>query len=338
MKKRTRVLHITLSSVIIFCILPPTTPSLFIDRITIQNCTLYDGTILYVGGSGPGNYTHIQTAINNASNGDTVFVYDDSSPYYENLLINKSICLLEENKNTTINDGRNLRSVISITVDRINVSEFTIQNCLFNTSCATIRVTSNFSNIENNIITHMQSEDKNSYGIYLKNSVNTTILKNTITNCYYAGIELENSHNNMISNNNVSQSYWSSLILSSSSNNTITKNVLTDTLCIVLLSSDHNFIHHNTLNATIGMLLANSSKNTITCNNIMKNPQHNTHIFIGASYAERDKVWDGNYWNKPRILPKIIFGQTILKKIRIPSIEIDWHPAKQPIIIDTENY
>ncbi|MCK4416367.1 MAG: hypothetical protein KAU84_04365, partial [Thermoplasmatales archaeon] len=36
------------------------------------------GNILYVGGSGPGNYTKIQDAINAAWYGDTVFVYDDS--------------------------------------------------------------------------------------------------------------------------------------------------------------------------------------------------------------------------------------------------------------------
>ena len=41
------------------------------------------GNTLYVGGSGPGNYTRIQDAIDNASDGDTVFVYDDSSPYFE---------------------------------------------------------------------------------------------------------------------------------------------------------------------------------------------------------------------------------------------------------------
>jgi len=35
---------------------------------------------LYVGGNGEGNYSSIQDAINNASEGDIVFVFDDSSP------------------------------------------------------------------------------------------------------------------------------------------------------------------------------------------------------------------------------------------------------------------
>ena len=43
------------------------------------------GTWLYVGGSGPGNYTRIQDAINDSSDGDTVFVY--SGHYAEHLVI-----------------------------------------------------------------------------------------------------------------------------------------------------------------------------------------------------------------------------------------------------------
>ena len=49
------------------------------------------GKTLYVGGSGPGNYSSIQEAIDNASDGDTVFVFDESSPYNESITINTSI-------------------------------------------------------------------------------------------------------------------------------------------------------------------------------------------------------------------------------------------------------
>ncbi|GAH12836.1 unnamed protein product, partial [marine sediment metagenome] len=64
-----------------------------------------DGITLYVGGSGAGNYTKIQDAIDDANDGDTVFVFDDSSPYYENVMVDKSISLIGENKETTIIDG-----------------------------------------------------------------------------------------------------------------------------------------------------------------------------------------------------------------------------------------
>ena len=51
------------------------------------------GNILYVGGSGPGNYSKIQDAIDDASDGDTVFVFNGI--YYENVWIDeKSINLM----------------------------------------------------------------------------------------------------------------------------------------------------------------------------------------------------------------------------------------------------
>ena len=84
------------------------------------------GKTLYVGGLGPDNYTKIQDAIVNASDDDTVFVFDDSSPYYENIMIDKSINLIGENKNTTIIDGSRKDDVVHINADSVKLSFFTI--------------------------------------------------------------------------------------------------------------------------------------------------------------------------------------------------------------------
>ena len=54
---------------------------------TTSTQTQSRGDTLYVGGSGPGNYTRIQDAIDNATDDDTVFVY--SGCYTENININK---------------------------------------------------------------------------------------------------------------------------------------------------------------------------------------------------------------------------------------------------------
>ena len=85
--------------------------------------------VLYVGGNGPNNYTKIQDAIDNASLGDTVFVYDDSSPYYENITIDKSINLIGENKDTTVINGSELDSfldTINITANNVKIQGFGI--------------------------------------------------------------------------------------------------------------------------------------------------------------------------------------------------------------------
>jgi hypothetical protein len=72
------------------------------------------GNWLYIGGTGPGNYSRIQEAIDNASTGDTVFVYDDSSPYLENILIDKSISVVGEDCNSTVIIGNSSTDIMII--------------------------------------------------------------------------------------------------------------------------------------------------------------------------------------------------------------------------------
>ena len=67
----------------------------------ISYCGSGQGDIFYVGGGGPGNFTRIQDAIDNASNGDTVFVFDESSPYYEHVIVDKRIRKQQSSMATT---------------------------------------------------------------------------------------------------------------------------------------------------------------------------------------------------------------------------------------------
>jgi parallel beta-helix repeat protein len=84
------------------------------------------GNWLYVGGFGPGNYTRIQDAIDNASSEDTIFVFNGT--YSENVIINKTINLIGENKNTTIIDGGKIDYPLWIKTSFVNVSGFTVSN------------------------------------------------------------------------------------------------------------------------------------------------------------------------------------------------------------------
>lgn len=90
----------------------------------------YTGNIFYVGGTGEGNYSSIQEAINNASSGDTIYVYHYSSPYIEHVVIDKSIMLKGENKENTVIDGEFIGNVVSIarSSSGVIISGFTIKN------------------------------------------------------------------------------------------------------------------------------------------------------------------------------------------------------------------
>ena len=80
---------------------------------------LTNGKTLYVGGSGSNNYTKIQDAIDDASDGDTVYVYEGL--YVGFIEINCSINLIGEDKNSTIIDGNDtfLKSTIKINNDNV---------------------------------------------------------------------------------------------------------------------------------------------------------------------------------------------------------------------------
>ena len=85
----------------------------------------FDDNTLYVGGSGPGNYTKIQDAINDSSDGDTVFVF--KGIYYEHLKVGKDINLFGEDKEKTVIDASGIETAVEIGA-YVNLSGFTIRN------------------------------------------------------------------------------------------------------------------------------------------------------------------------------------------------------------------
>ena len=100
-----------------------------IKKIDVEETSTlnFDGTTLYVGGSGGGNYSTIQEAIDASVSGDTVFVYDDSSPYNENIRINKQISVIGEDKDTTVINGVSGDDfVVRIAASNTMINRFTI--------------------------------------------------------------------------------------------------------------------------------------------------------------------------------------------------------------------
>jgi nitrous oxidase accessory protein NosD len=85
------------------------------------------GNWLYVGGSGPGNYSKIQDAINASSPGDTVYVY--SGKYAEHLVINiQNFILRGEGKETTfLGFDWSDRHIVDIFQNSVTISGFSIK-------------------------------------------------------------------------------------------------------------------------------------------------------------------------------------------------------------------
>ncbi len=228
-----------------------------------------NGQTLYVGGSGPGNYSRIQDAVDNASEGDTVFVYDDSAPYYESIAIHVSIQLIGENRNTTSIEGGN--HAVSIYVNGVTVSGFRISNVGDFWNCCGFYVTSQGNNIShNNIINNLRMN-----GVFLDGASYNTIYGNLIENNNYHGIRLEFAAHNMIMNNVMVNNRGYGIYLWESPENSIIGNTVKKSFFDGIMLGDH------------------SSNNTIVHNNFIDNP--------GNAYDASGNNWDdglsGNYWS-----------------------------------------
>jgi parallel beta-helix repeat protein len=172
-----------------------------------QPSIIGNGNTLYVGGIGPNNYTKIQDAINDASDGYIVYVYDDGSPYYERVKINKRINLIGENKETTIINGEHEGNVVTISADYVNVSGFTITNSAGIVEYGMV-IHSDYSTITNNII------KGNAGGIELNRAQYNKISENFIGLNNHNGLDFFiDSYYNIISNNTISKNNVSGIEL-----------------------------------------------------------------------------------------------------------------------------
>jgi len=158
----------------------------------IENKMATINNILYVGGSGPNNYTSIQQAIDNANNGDTIFVY--SGIYYEHVRIYKSINLIGENEKTTIIDGKNENAeVFKIEANNVKFSHFTIRNIKTKLFVFGISVTGNNITISNCTI-------KNADGLKAYSMKNSRIENCNFSNNYWGIFFATNCRNIMVKN------------------------------------------------------------------------------------------------------------------------------------------
>lgn len=192
------------------------------SKMTPQSLTR--GSTFYVGGSGPGNYTKIQDAIDNTSDGDTVFVFPGS--YTERIKINTSITLQGSDVLTTLIDGqRRNNDVVTCAGTDILITGFTIWNASANFSCVIINHTSHCT-IDGNVI------HTGRYGITLRNAQNISIINNSFskildTKAGFIGVHIDTCRYCTISKNKISS--WDAGIFLHGTHLLITQNTITDT-------------------------------------------------------------------------------------------------------------
>jgi len=135
------------------------------------------GTIYVDDDAPPGWYdaTHVKTiqeGINNASVGDTVFVYDGT--YDENVIVDKSLTLVGENKASVIVNGNGFGSVLQIFTSVVDVTGFTFTGSGSSWGDSGIAIYAEYTSITDCI------SFNNYYGVYISYVPNTTLRNNTI--------------------------------------------------------------------------------------------------------------------------------------------------------------
>ena len=173
------------------------------------------GNWLYVGGSGPGNYTRIQDAINASSAGDTVCVYNGT--YNEHITVDKQLFLIG---NPSISDDMPfIDSGKEITV------LITADNCVFD---------------------GFQIENEWDFGILVQSNEN--IIRNCSVLKATSDIKLDHASNNLISDN-IFRGDFQGILLEASSNNTIRNNIVDRQWRSMTLwgRSCNNLVYNNTL-------------------------------------------------------------------------------------------
>jgi parallel beta-helix repeat protein len=215
------------------------------------------GTIYVDDDYGSENATHkktIQAGVDNATSGDTVYVYNGT--YYENVVVTKTIILMGEGRENTTIDGGGSGDVVYVDADGVNITGFTITN---------------------------GGSNSNDAGICVGHSQNCKIINNNVSSNHYHGIyTLMFSPNALIKNNNIYLNPELGIRLSST-NNEITENNISMNGrrgISISISSDSNIITNNNIswNNWDGINLGDSTKNDIIGNNIFSHSLYGIRI------------------------------------------------------------
>ena len=212
------------------------------------------------------SYPTIQEGINNASEGDAIFV--GPGKYYGNITVNKSISLIGEDKNTTIIDGENKGSVIYVE-SPCTISGFTIRNA-------------------------------RDYGIYVDLVGGSNFSFNIIEDCYI-GVHLEGSSENIVSANSISAVQSGVSIYGyaiSGYNNTIIGNTLFNNIWGIILDDAYNNMIENNLlfNNSYGIFLDGSWDNVICANTVIDSKTCGVYLYYHSS---GNPIYHNNFINNP---------------------------------------
>lgn len=225
---------------------------LFFILICIQST---NAEVIVVTSDGSTGFQRINQALENASDGDIVRVYEGT--YFESLIIEKSITLIGNSSANTIISGDGGGTTVEVKVPFVNIYNLTFRDS------GTISPNS---------------------GIVITEPANGCKLGNiSVTSCYY-GIQIQ-SHSNIVSNANCHENSAAGIWLTPTSElNTLCDNYCSNNRIGMSVVSDNNHLKRNTFfNNDNGELEVSGDNNKVFNNEFISDSLDYYSINMGGS-------------------------------------------------------
>jgi nitrous oxidase accessory protein len=236
----------------------------------------------------PDDYGSIQKAIDNALDGDTIYV--KKGVYIENPVVNKSVSLVGEDKDATIID---VTAGLKVESNNVTLTGFTIYN-----GWRAISLSGNQCSISRNKITDATN------GIVLFGCENNSITENTFQSIgLSSAIQLNFANRNFVNSNYIDSCVEGIQIWQNSNNNTVSENTITncqDTAINFQYSNDNTIIGNNISRSGLGTSIYGSNRNIISNNNYAYNVVQfgasETYYLTFGQNRSVNTIY-GNYWS-----------------------------------------
>ncbi len=212
-----------------------------------------------VDDDGPADFSLIQDAIDASSDGDSIVVAN--GVYVEQLVIDKSLSIVGENKSLTIVDGDFLDGdTVVVLADGVCLSNLTVRNCGEQKGNCGVWIGADNCCIEECVIRNNGAFRFcfEQGGIVVFSCSNVSILRNIFTQNMEAAIYLHHSNYCRIEDNNMFENSYLGIVSNASSYNRISGNDVFDNVCGMTFwpYSSHNQVVNNYVHDQPGCGLA----------------------------------------------------------------------------------